>query len=89
MRRGRGTHLLVLVVPRDLGPEPDEAVLEVLVDPEVGDVRAGVAVPVGVLAARRGVQVEDGVDAVLGAEVDHAVEVLEARGFEDAGVHVI
>ena len=55
------------VVLRELLPEPDDAVLEVLVLPELGDVRARVRVPVGVLAARGSVEVEDGVDAVLRA----------------------
>ena len=80
---------VVLVMLRELFPEPYDAVLEVLVVPEVGDVRARVRVPVCVLPAWRGVQVKDGVDAMLGAEVDDAVEVLEALGFEYARVHVI
>ena len=80
---------VVPVVLRELFPEPDGAVLEVLVVPEVGNVSARVRVPVGVLAAGCGVQVEDGVDAVLCAEIDDAVEVLEALGLEHAWVHVI
>jgi hypothetical protein len=34
-------------------------------------------------------QVDDGVDAVLGTQVDDAVEVLEARFLEFARVHVV
>lgn len=77
------------VVFRELLPEPDRSVLEVLVHPEVGDVRAGVRVPVGVLATGTGVQVENGVDSVFGADVDDTVEVLEAAGLEYTRVHVV
>lgn len=50
----------------DLRPEPDGAILVVLVVPE-GGVRGGVVgVPVGVLAAGQGVHVEDCVDFVFG-----------------------
>lgn len=77
------------VVLRELCPQPDRAVLKVLVDPKVGDVGAVVGVPVRVLAAGCGVEVEDGVDALLGTEIDDAVEVLEALLFEHAWVHVI
>jgi hypothetical protein len=34
-------------------------------------------------------QVDHGVDAVLGAEVDDAVEMLESRGLEDSRVRVV
>lgn len=77
------------VVPRELGPQPDRTVLKVLVDPKVGDVGASIAVPVRVLPSRCGVKIEDGVNALLGTEIDDAVEVLEALLFEYAGVHVI
>ena len=77
------------VVLRELAPEPEDAVLEVLVVPELGDVRARVRVPVGVLAAGSSVEVEDSIDAVLRAQVDDAVEVLETLGLQDAWVHVV
>ena len=77
------------IVLRELLPEPDDAVLEVLMLPELGDVGAGVRVPVGVLATRGGVKIEDGVDAVLGAQVDDTVEVLETLGFQNAWVHIV
>ena len=35
-------HLLILVMLGNLAPQPDESILEVLVNPEVRDVRAGV-----------------------------------------------
>lgn len=57
--------------------------------PELGDVVGRVGVPISILAARDGVHVEDGVDALLSAEVDDAVKPLEAVWLEDAGVHVI
>jgi hypothetical protein len=73
----------------ELRPQPDRTVLKVLVDPKVGDVCAGVAVPVRVLSSGCGVEVEDGVDALLGTEIDDAVEVLEALLLEYASIHVI
>jgi hypothetical protein len=54
-----------LVVCSELLPEPDGAVLVVFVLPEGGVVGAAVAVPVGVLAAGEGVQVQDCVDFVF------------------------
>jgi hypothetical protein len=60
-------------VLRELCPEPDGAVLKVLVDPEVGYMGSRIAVPVGVLSTWRGMQVKDGVDALLGAEVNNAI----------------
>lgn len=77
------------IMPCELCPQPDRAVLKVLVDPKVGDVGASVTVPVHVLPAWCGVEIEDGVDAVSGAEINGAVEMFEAFCFEDAGVHVI
>lgn len=81
--------LVIDVVLRKLRPQPDRTVLKVLVDPKIGDVSAGVAVPVCVLSSGGGVEVKDGVDALLGTEVDDAVEVLEALLLEYTGVHVI
>ena len=78
-----------LVAGGELLPEPDGAVLEVPVVPEGGVAGRVVGMPVWVLAAWGGVHVEDGVDAVVGAEGDDAVEVLEAGGLEDARVHVV
>lgn len=52
-------------------------------------VDSSVRVPVDILATRSGVQVDDGVDAVLGTEVDHAVQVLQALALENTGVYVI
>ena len=77
------------VVLRELLPEPDDAVLEVLVLPELGDVRACVRMPVGVLPARGGVEVENGVDAVPCAQVDDPVEMLETLRLQHAWVHVV
>ena len=34
-------------------------------------------------------KIEDGVDAVLGAQVDDTVEVLETLGFQNAWVHIV
>lgn len=80
---------IALEVGSDLLPEPDAPVLEVLVGPELGNVMRRVRVPISVLAAGRGVHVEDGVDALVGAEIDDAVEPLEAVGLEHAWVHVV
>lgn len=91
--------LVQRVVPRDplvpdvvlceLRPQPDGAVLKVLVDPKVGDVGAGIAMPVRVLSSGCGVEVEDGVNALLGTKVDDAVEVLKTLLLEYARVHII
>lgn len=48
-----------------------------------------IRVPVIVLPARSSVEVNNCVNAVLGAEVHNAIEVLEPGLFELAGVHVI
>ena len=85
----RLTYLFVLVVFRNLSPEPHQSVLEVLVDPKVGDMHPCVGVPATVLAARRGVHVENGVNAVLRAGSNGTVEVAEAVGFEHARVQVV
>lgn len=73
----------------DIGLEPHESVLEVLVQPEVCNVSARVGVPPAVLPARGGMHVEDGVDAVLGTRCDGVVEMLEAGRFEHARIEVI
>ena len=80
---------IVLVAVGELLPEPDRAVLMVLVVPECCVAGRAVGVPARTLAAGDGVHVEDGVDALVGANVDHAVQVLEATFFENTGVHVV
>ncbi len=82
-------YLFVLVVPGDFSPEPDESVLEVLVNPEVCDMRACVRVPAAVLPAGSGVHVQDCVDAVLRTSSYDPVEMPEPFGFEDARSEVI
>ncbi len=59
-------------------PQVHDAVLEVRVLPERGDVGRVVGVPVLVLAAGHGVQVDHAVDAGLRARADRTVEALEA-----------
>ena len=68
------------VVGGDGDPEGDGLVLEDAMLPEKGLRSAGVGVPVLVLAARDGVEVEDHVEVVLGADGDDAVEHGEAGG---------
>jgi hypothetical protein len=70
---------LVAVARREGLPQVHDAILEVRVLPEGGDVGRVVGVPVLVLAAGHGVQVDDAVDAVLGAQSHDRVEALEAR----------
>ena len=53
------------VVLRELSPQPDRTVLKVLVDPKVGDVGTCIGVPIRVLSSGCGVEVEDGVEAML------------------------
>lgn len=80
---------IVNIMLRDFGPEPDEPVLKILVDPEACDMRAMVGVPSAVLATRGGMHVDDGIDGVAGAYIDDTVEVLKSFGLQDHRVHVI
>jgi hypothetical protein len=57
--------------------------------PEESEMGARIRVPAAILAARRGVHVEDSVDSVGGARADNAVELDEAGGFEDERVYRI
>lgn len=56
-----------LVARSDLLPQPDGAILVVLVVPERGPRRRVIGVPIWILAARERVHVEDGVDLVFRA----------------------
>jgi hypothetical protein len=69
---------LVAIPRRDRLPHVDDAVLEVRVLPEQRAVGRVVRVPVVVLPAGQGVQVDDAEDPVGGARRDRAVEVPEA-----------
>lgn len=80
---------VILVVLSENLPKPDCAVLEVLVVPKLGNVVRRVRVPVSVLSTGNSVHVEDGVNALCGADVHHPVEPFEALGLEHAGVQVI
>ena len=82
---GRLVHQVVARHPRvaavavgDRLPQMHDAVLEVRVLPEQRPVGRVVRVPVVVLPARQGVQVDDAVDPVRGARRDRPVEVAEA-----------
>ena len=55
----------------------------------VRNVCSVICVPIRVLAARDGVQIQDRVNIVLRTQVDHSIEVLEAGSFQNAGVHII
>ena len=80
----------VVAIARGEGfPQVDGAILEMLVPPEERLVGRVVGVPVLVLVAGEGVQVNDGVDFVSGAQVNDAVEVREAALFDDEGVHIV
>jgi len=48
-----------------------------------------IRVPVSVLSTWRGVEVEDGVNAILRAEVNDTIEMLEPGFLEHSRVHVI
>ena len=50
----------------DLSPQPDHSILEIFVIPESGVIGEIIAVPVAILSSRQAMQVQDGVDAVLG-----------------------
>jgi len=80
---------VVFVVGGKLFPQPDDSVLVVLVIPEICDVPSVVGVPICVLTAGSGVQVKDGVDAVLGTEVDHPIEMLEPLFLKNSRILVV
>lgn len=80
---------IIFVVRCELFPEPDEAILEVFVSPEVADMGSAICVPSSTLTTWCCVNVDDGVDGMFGAEGDRAVEVLEAVGLENSRVEVV
>jgi len=55
------------IVLSQLLPEPDRAVLKVLVQPEVHNMCTGITVPVHVLATKGSVHVKNDVDPILDA----------------------
>jgi hypothetical protein len=55
----------------------------------VGNVASVVGVPISVLTTGSGVKVKDGVDTVLGADIDDTVKVVETRLLENTRVHVV
>ncbi len=69
-------------------PEVNHAVLKMFVIPEEGAVRGVVGVPMLVLKTRQGMQIDDGVDVVLGAAFNCAVEDPETVLDEFEGLHV-
>ena len=89
MASARLANLLVLVVTRNFCPEPDKAVLEIFVDPKVGDVGASIRMPAAVLTAGSGVHVENGIYPMLCACRDDAVEVAEPLGLQHARVKIV
>lgn len=58
-------------------------------DLTVGNVASVVGVPVSVLTARSGMEIENSIDSMLRADINDPVKVLEAGLFEDTRVHVI
>lgn len=58
---------MVFVVLCKFRPQPDSAVLEILVIPKSSIIRGVVGVPIWVLTTRKGVHIEDRVDVVFGA----------------------
>ena len=73
----------------DRPPQAHGAVLEVRVLPQQRAVGGVVAVPVGVLVPGQGVQVDDGPQAVAGAQLDRPVEVAEAGLVDHEGRAVV
>ena len=82
-------YLLVFVVFRDFRPEPDQPILEILVDPKASDMCAMVGVPTTILAPRRGVHVQNCINPVFRACGYGTVEVLETISLEYTWIHVI
>src|SRR5436305_11980115 len=65
-----------------------DSILEVLVLPEKRLVGRIIAMPILILVARQSMQVDNGVDLLLSAQVDDSIQVLEAFFFDDKGLHV-
>ena len=80
---------VVLVVFGEFLPEPDDSVLVVLVNPEVGNVGSRIRVPISILASRGGVKVKNSINTVLCTEIDDPIEVLETFWFQHTRVHII
>lgn len=45
--------------------------------------------PIGVLATGCGVEIKNGVNAVLGTNVDYSIEVFEAFGLQNSRVQIV
>ena len=80
---------ITFVPPSENLPKVDHSVLKVLVVPEGRVAGRVVAMPILVLATRARMEVQNGVDAVLGANVDYAIQMLEAFFFDVERVHVV
>ena len=87
---GNPPQAVTFVVGSELFPQQDYSALVVLVVPEVCNVPSVVRVPIYVLTVGSGVQVENGVNAVLGTEgTTPAIEVLETLILENPRVLVV
>ena len=73
----------------DFRPQPDQPILEILVDPESCYMRTVVGVPATILTSGCGVHIQNSVNTVFGARGNGAVEMLEAFRLEDTWIHVI
>ena len=84
-----GDPWVVLVALGDGLPDVHNPVLKVLVLPKKSLVGRVVRVPVLVLESRKGMEVDDRVDLVSGAQFDGPVEVLEAILLDLQRPHVV
>ncbi len=70
-------------------PEPDGSVLKMFVLPEKRLLGGVIRMPVLILVACSGMQVQDGVNFMVGAYLDHPVELLKAGFTHDCRIHIV
>src|SRR5258706_9255063 len=68
---------VVLVTFGNNFPQPDGPILKMLVLPEKCLLRGVVGVPVLILVSSGSMQIEDGVNFVVSANLDHSIKVLQ------------
>src|SRR4051794_32940247 len=80
---------VVFITLSNVLPDEEEAILEIFVPPEIGEVGSGVCVPSAALSARGCMHVDDGVDRMCSTGGNCTIQMLKGVGFHDPRVHVI
>src|SRR6266566_7909612 len=79
---------VIFVAGSDCLPQMHDSILEVLVLPEKRLVGRIIAMPILVLVTWQSMQVDNGVDLLLGAQVDDSIQALKALFLDDKGFHI-